>query len=64
MLDGVDLEIAPGRTIALIGNTGSGKTTLTSLVPRFYDATAGRVTLDGVDVRDVDARVAPRGRSA
>ena len=42
-----------GRTVALIGHTGSGKTTLTSLVPRFYDATAGRVTVDGVDVRDV-----------
>jgi len=53
VLRGVDLEIAPGTTIALIGHTGSGKTTLTSLVPRFYDVTAGRVTLDGVDVRDV-----------
>jgi ABC-type multidrug transport system fused ATPase/permease subunit len=53
VLDGVDLEIAPGSTIALIGHTGSGKTTLTSLIPRFYDVTAGRVTLDGVDVRDV-----------
>ena len=49
----VDLDIAPGTTIALIGHTGSGKTTLTSLVPRFYDVTGGRVTLDGVDVRDV-----------
>src|SRR6266404_6556389 len=53
VLRGVDLEIAPGRTVALIGHTGSGKTTLTSLVPRFYDVTEGRVTLDGVDVRDV-----------
>jgi ATP-binding cassette subfamily B protein len=43
----------PGRTVALIGHTGSGKTTLTSLVPRFYDVSAGRVTIDGVDVRDV-----------
>ena len=42
-----------GRTIALIGHTGSGKTTLTSLVPRFYDVTAGRVTVDGHDVRDL-----------
>src|SRR5262249_50653117 len=53
VLDGVDLDIPPGRTIALIGHTGSGKTTLTSLVPRFYDTTAGRVTVDGADVRDV-----------
>jgi ABC-type multidrug transport system fused ATPase/permease subunit len=53
VLQDIDLELAPGRTIALIGHTGSGKTTLTSLVPRFYDVTSGRVTLDGVDVRDV-----------
>jgi ABC-type multidrug transport system fused ATPase/permease subunit len=53
VLRGVDLEIPAGRTIALIGHTGSGKTTLTSLVPRFYDVAAGRVTVDGVDVRDV-----------
>jgi ATP-binding cassette subfamily B protein len=53
VLSDVDLEIAPGRTVALIGHTGSGKTTLTSLVPRFYDATEGRVLVDGVDVRDV-----------
>jgi ATP-binding cassette subfamily B protein len=53
VLEHVDLEIAPGRTVALIGHTGSGKTTLTSLVPRFYDVTSGRVTVDGADVRDV-----------
>jgi len=53
VLEGLDLDIAPGRTVALIGHTGSGKTTLTTLVPRFYDATEGRVTVDGVDVRDV-----------
>jgi len=53
VLHEIDLEIAPGRTVALIGHTGSGKTTLTSLVPRFYDATRGRVLVDGVDVRDV-----------
>ncbi|HET8894793.1 MAG TPA: ABC transporter ATP-binding protein [Gaiellaceae bacterium] len=52
VLTDVDLDIEPGRTIALIGHTGSGKTTLTSLVPRFYDSTAGRVLVDGVDVRD------------
>ncbi len=53
VLEGIDLDIPAGRTVALIGHTGSGKTTLTSLVPRFYDVTAGRVTVDGVDVREV-----------
>ena len=53
VLEDIDLELEPGRTVALIGHTGSGKTTLVSLVPRFYDATAGRVTVDGVDVRDL-----------
>jgi ATP-binding cassette subfamily B protein len=53
VLHGIDLELEPGRTVALIGHTGSGKSTLASLVPRFYDVTAGRVTVDGVDVRDV-----------
>jgi ATP-binding cassette subfamily B protein len=53
VLRGIDLEIAPGTTIALIGHTGSGKSTLTSLVPRFYDVTGGRVTVDGADIRNV-----------
>src|SRR6266516_1534179 len=53
VLEGIDLDVPPGQTIALIGHTGSGKTTLTSLVPRFYDVTAGRVTINGADVRDV-----------
>jgi ATP-binding cassette subfamily B protein len=53
VLAGIDLDVPAGKTIALIGHTGSGKTTLTSLVPRFYDTTAGRVVLDGVDVRDI-----------
>lgn len=48
----IDLEVEPGETIAIAGATGSGKTTLISLVPRLYDVTAGRVTLDGRDVRD------------
>jgi ABC-type multidrug transport system fused ATPase/permease subunit len=52
-LEAIELDVPPGRTIALIGHTGSGKTTLTSLVPRFYDVTAGRVLVDGADVRDV-----------
>jgi ABC-type multidrug transport system fused ATPase/permease subunit len=54
VLDGIDLDIAPGKTIALIGQTGSGKTTLTSLVPRFYDVSEGRVTIDGADVGDLE----------
>ncbi|HKA26970.1 MAG TPA: ABC transporter ATP-binding protein [Gaiellaceae bacterium] len=53
VLEEIDLDVPPGRTIALIGHTGAGKTTLTSLVPRFYDVTSGRVTIDGTDVRDV-----------
>ena len=53
VLDGIDLEVPGGRTIALIGPTGSGKTTLTQLIPRFYDVDAGRVTVDGTDVRDL-----------
>jgi len=51
VLRDVDLELEPGRTVALIGHTGSGKTTLATLVPRFYDTAAGRVTVDGLDVR-------------
>ncbi len=53
VLRDVDLDVPAGRTLALIGHTGSGKSTLTALIPRFYDVTAGRVTVDGVDVREV-----------
>jgi ATP-binding cassette subfamily B protein len=56
VLRAIDLDVEPGKIIALIGHTGSGKTTLATLVPRFYDATSGRVLLDGVDVRDVTLR--------
>ena len=53
VLRGVDLRIEPGETVALVGPTGAGKTTLVSLLMRFYDAKAGRITLDGHDLRDV-----------
>ena len=53
VVDGLDLDVAPGRIVALIGRTGSGKTTLTALVPRFYDPQRGRVLVDGIDVRDL-----------
>ncbi|MEO6083865.1 MAG: ABC transporter ATP-binding protein [Umezawaea sp.] len=53
VLRGIDLDLVPGETVALVGATGSGKTTLTALVPRLYDVTSGRVTIDGVDVRDL-----------
>jgi ATP-binding cassette subfamily B protein len=52
-LDGIDLVVPAGTTTAIVGETGSGKTTLGYLVARLYDATAGRVTIDGVDVRDL-----------
>jgi len=51
LLDGVDLVVRPGETMALVGLTGSGKTTMTALTTRLYDVTSGSVTLDGVDVR-------------
>ena len=53
VLHNIDLEVHPGETLAIVGITGSGKTTLTSLVPRLYDVSAGAVTLDGLDVRDL-----------
>ena len=56
VLEEIELDLPAGRTVALIGHTGSGKTTLASLVPRFYDATEGRVLVDGVDVRQVSRR--------
>jgi ATP-binding cassette subfamily B protein len=53
VLRGIDLEVEPGETVAIVGLTGSGKTTLVSLVPRLYDVDAGRITIDGHDVRDI-----------
>ncbi len=53
VLHDVDLVLEPGTTVALIGHTGSGKTSLGSLIPRFYDVQAGSVSIDGADVRDV-----------
>jgi ATP-binding cassette subfamily B protein len=53
VLDDVSLEANPGEVIALVGSTGSGKSTLVNLIPRFYDVTDGRVTIDGHDVRDL-----------
>jgi ATP-binding cassette subfamily B protein len=54
VLKGVSFVAEPGQTVAILGATGSGKSSLIHLIPRFYDVTEGRVTLDGVDVRDVD----------
>ena len=53
VLRGIDLDIQPGETIALVGATGSGKSALITLVPRLYDVTAGRITIDGHDIRDL-----------
>jgi ATP-binding cassette subfamily B multidrug efflux pump len=54
VLQGVSFVAEPGQTIALVGPTGAGKTTIVSLITRFYDVTAGRITLDGIDLRDLD----------
>ncbi|ADB31345.1 ABC transporter related protein [Kribbella flavida DSM 17836] len=54
VLHDINLDLTPGTTLALVGATGSGKTTLTALVPRLYDVTGGRITIDGHDVRDLD----------
>jgi ABC-type multidrug transport system fused ATPase/permease subunit len=53
VLAGVSLRVAPGEVVALVGPSGRGKTTLASLLPRFWDVSAGRVTLDGIDVREL-----------
>ncbi len=56
VLHDVDLEVAAGQTVALVGKTGAGKTTVASLIPRFYDATSGTVRIDGHDVKQVTRR--------
>jgi ATP-binding cassette subfamily B protein/subfamily B ATP-binding cassette protein MsbA len=56
VLNGIDLTVEAGETIALVGSTGAGKTTLASLVPRFFDPWGGRVLLDGTDARDLQLR--------
>jgi ATP-binding cassette, subfamily B, bacterial len=53
VLRDVNLEVSPGETVAIVGATGSGKTALTGLVPRLYDVTGGRITVDGVDIREL-----------
>ncbi|MCD5417471.1 ABC transporter ATP-binding protein/permease [Candidatus Bipolaricaulota bacterium] len=53
VLKDIDLVVEPEETVAILGTTGAGKSTLIHLIPRFYDVTAGRVTLDGIDVRDL-----------
>ncbi|KAA8825055.1 ABC transporter ATP-binding protein [Bifidobacterium reuteri] len=55
-LEGISFTAEPGQTVAFIGSTGSGKSSLINLVPRFYDATGGQVLVDGVDVRDYDVK--------
>ena len=53
VLSGIDLTFLPGQTVAILGATGAGKSTLVHLIPRFYDVTGGRVTYDGIDVREI-----------
>jgi ATP-binding cassette subfamily B protein len=53
VLRNFDLDVQPGETVALLGATGSGKSTVINLIPRFYDPTSGRITVDGIDIRDI-----------
>jgi ATP-binding cassette subfamily B multidrug efflux pump len=53
VLQGINLVVEPGQTVAILGATGSGKSTLINLVPRFYDVSEGRILIDGVDIREV-----------
>jgi ATP-binding cassette subfamily B protein len=60
VLDGVDLAIQPGQVVALVGRNGSGKTTLTKLLCRLYDPIGGRITIDGIDLRDFETQALRR----
>src|SRR5699024_9324363 len=53
VLKNINLEIHPGDTVAFVGPSGAGKTTISSLLPRFYDVNSGRITIDGTDIRDM-----------
>ncbi len=55
-LNGINLEMKAGQTVALVGHTGSGKTTIANLISRFYDATGGKVKIDGYDIRDISVK--------
>src|SRR5207249_286723 len=55
VLNGFDLTVKAGQLVALVGSSGAGKTTVTNLLLRFYDPTAGRITIGGVDIRDVNS---------
>src|SRR5204863_6938594 len=52
VLHGIDLDVPAGTTVALVGHTGAGKSTIAKLIARFYDPTGGAITIDGVDLRD------------
>ncbi|TWK38459.1 ABC transporter ATP-binding protein [Bacillus paralicheniformis] len=56
VLQGVDLSITAGETVAIVGPSGAGKTTISSLIPRFYDIDGGAITIDGIDIRDMTKR--------
>ena len=53
MLHDIQIQASPGQTIALVGRTGAGKSTIAHLIPRFHDVTSGQITIDGIDIRDV-----------
>ncbi|MCJ7818972.1 MAG: ATP-binding cassette domain-containing protein, partial [Syntrophales bacterium] len=61
VLEGINFTVRPGQRIALLGATGSGKSTLVNLIPRFYDAEGGRILIDGVDVRQWDPESLRKG---
>ena len=54
VLDGINLKVEPGQTVAILGATGSGKSTLVNLIPRFYEVSEGRILIDGIDIREIE----------